>query len=72
MKIGKNFFVVRKFKNKNKSSEWKSKQLTRKRRKRNDRSLIVTSFIKFIFLNFFYQIQLFISFIKTNIENILF
>lgn len=53
MKIGKNFFVVRKFKNKNKSSEWKSKQLTRKRRKRNDPSLVVTSFIRIYFSKFF-------------------
>ncbi len=53
MKIGKNFFVAKKSKNKNKLSEWKSRQLTRKRRKRNDPSLIVTSFIKIYFSNFF-------------------
>ena len=53
MKIGKNSFVAKKSKNKNKLSEWKSKQLTRKRRKRNDPALIVTPFIKIFFSKFF-------------------
>lgn len=36
MKTGKSFSVVKKFRDRNKSSECRSRQLTRKRKRKND------------------------------------